>query len=1103
MAHIFTFLLLVTVLANAKIAPDRKTFAQQKRSIESIPASHFKLAHPHLEIKPWATSPLIYSPVAMDTDHQGRLWVTEGIDYMVKPRIAAGQSIIILEDTDNDGAADSSKVFVTEKNLRHAPLGIAIFDNQIVLSATPSIIIYTDVDRNDHFDPKIDKREVFLTGFKNPRHDHSVHAVIGAPSGQWHFSFGNCGADLKTKDNKHFISASYYGFPDAIGKKSSDGHIYPGGMTMRVNPDGTDLTPTGYNMRNPHDMIVTAYGDIIQSDNDDPAHCRSTWIMEHANMGYSDLRDGSRSWEEVAKTWEEPPGAKLEPRFSRSHWRENYPGSHPPGSIYGAGSPTGNVYFEDNNLGLKGTYLVADMVRKEILACQPKPSKSAIDLGTHKPFLQLKPSHQNEHFLPSDLLITPDGSLFVSDFHNETSRRTVQVSGTIYRITHKKQPTPITPPIDYTTTNGQLAALQNPATNIRSHAAHLLIKSGPIVALRPTLESLQNNKDNTLTARLLWVLAQLGPEGQQRTLPYLTHKDPNIQITAYRALRQVDPAGNNSRSQQIIKNAPISLKREIALSLRNQPFNEVRDILQSLLSSYDGHDRHYLEALGIAATGKEQKIYNQLVLPKFPNPKNWTRIPKNLAWRLHTSEAVNHLYETIIHQTPTLDDFRHLLMAFASYRDEQQRLENLNHLQNLSKLPSFSSEPFQITIQEIIAKDLNNLQSKALTQSFQIPQTFGTPTKTSNAKTIAKLTGNSNQGKLQATKCLMCHKIDGTGVHFGPDLTHWGQNRTIQEISHHILNPNDHLAHGYEKTTRLKTKQGHIAEGLMSNYSFHAGTLKLKVMGGQILKVPFRKTRTQIEKLKHSWMPSASQMALTDQNVRDIAEYLHTLKPGQRIVTKTTNKPTPYDTKGPGWISLQPEDFLNVNCHQNTWTWRGSHAFCTGKPVGVIQYHKPLTNFEFTCEWKHEKPGGNSGIFVWATPRSIADLKKGKGRLPHGIEVQVLDLEFGKIYTQKTGKPADWFTSHGDVFPVGPVKMTPFPPIAPNGKRSFPSKKTTKGINQWNHYFIRANNGEVRLWVNGEEVSGGNNISPSNGFLCLESEGAPIEFKNLRLKILP
>ena len=69
--------------------------------------------------------------------------------------------------------------------------------------------------------------------------------------------------------------------------------------------------------------------------------------------------------------------------------------------------------------------------------------------------------------------------------------------------------------------------------------------------------------------------------------------------------------------------------------------------------------------------------------------------------------------------------------------------------------------------------------------------------------------------------------------------------------------------------------------------------------------------------------------------------------------------------------------------------------------------------------------------------------------------------------------------------------MKPFPPTSPNGERSFPRKKLSKGVGEWNHYYIRAINGEVRLWVNGEEVSGGNDCDPRTGYLCLESEGRP------------
>jgi len=208
------------------------------------------------------------------------------------------------------------------------------------------------------------------------------------------------------------------------------------------------------------------------------------------------------------------------------------------------------------------------------------------------------------------------------------------------------------------------------------------------------------------------------------------------------------------------------------------------------------------------------------------------------------------------------------------------------------------------------------------------------------------------------------------------------------------------------------------------------------------------------------------------------------------------------DGTGPGWRDLVEEEFVDVNCGDETFRWEDGLVKCTGKPVGVIRTKEQFTNFELCLQWRHLKDAGNSGVFVWAIPDSIQQLEQGKGRLPHGIEVQVLDLGYKTRY-EKGGKKADWFTCHGDVFPVGKAQMTPFPPVAPNKKRSFPTKNTTRGVGEWNHYYIRAINGEVRLWVNGEEVSGGSGCKPATGYLCLESEGSPIEFKGLRIRELP
>lgn len=222
------------------------------------------------------------------------------------------------------------------------------------------------------------------------------------------------------------------------------------------------------------------------------------------------------------------------------------------------------------------------------------------------------------------------------------------------------------------------------------------------------------------------------------------------------------------------------------------------------------------------------------------------------------------------------------------------------------------------------------------------------------------------------------------------------------------------------------------------------------------------------------------------------------------------------DGQGPGWQALTLADFVNVNGTEETWTEKDGVIAGTGLPIGGARSVKTYTNFELVVQWRHLSFAGNSGLFVWCPQAAFTDLPPGK--LPRsGIEVQVLDLGYETNWIKEKGKPSDWFTSHGDVFPVGASKMTALQPqmryVADDGSsyevgsakstRSFPSKRLVRPHGEWNHYYVRAVNGEVRLWVNGEEVTGGTNCAPATGYLALEAEGAPIEFRNLRLRELP
>lgn len=213
-----------------------------------------------------------------------------------------------------------------------------------------------------------------------------------------------------------------------------------------------------------------------------------------------------------------------------------------------------------------------------------------------------------------------------------------------------------------------------------------------------------------------------------------------------------------------------------------------------------------------------------------------------------------------------------------------------------------------------------------------------------------------------------------------------------------------------------------------------------------------------------------------------------------------------------GWVDLTLEDFVNVNGNADTWRQEGDTIVCTGDPLGGARSIKQYNDFLLTVEWKHHEYAGNSGIFLWCPESAFTDLPP--GQLPRtGIEVQVLDLGYEENWLKDRGAPSNWFTSHGDVFPVGQASMKAETPEIvyqaedgseytvgnPESSRSFPTQRLVRPAGEWNHYAISAIDGSVALWVNGERVNGATFCKPFTGYLALEAEGALIEFRNLRI----
>lgn len=188
-----------------------------------------------------------------------------------------------------------------------------------------------------------------------------------------------------------------------------------------------------------------------------------------------------------------------------------------------------------------------------------------------------------------------------------------------------------------------------------------------------------------------------------------------------------------------------------------------------------------------------------------------------------------------------------------------------------------------------------------------------------------------------------------------------------------------------------------------------------------------------------------------------------------------------------GWVP--------VNTAEDTWTvGEDGVLVCSGHPIGVMRSEKQYENFILHVEWRHMEPGGNSGVFIWS------DAKPGDNRLPNGVEVQMLDLEWVNLNLRDNGEKPPIAYVHGELFGVGGVTIEP---DNPRGVRSKSVENRVLGTGQWNTYDVVAVDGTVKLAVNGKFVNGIAKSSQKKGYLCLESEGAEIHFRNIRILELP
>jgi hypothetical protein len=171
-----------------------------------------------------------------------------------------------------------------------------------------------------------------------------------------------------------------------------------------------------------------------------------------------------------------------------------------------------------------------------------------------------------------------------------------------------------------------------------------------------------------------------------------------------------------------------------------------------------------------------------------------------------------------------------------------------------------------------------------------------------------------------------------------------------------------------------------------------------------------------------------------------------------------------------GWKMFLSDSGVDVN---TVWSVKDGGIRCEGKPNGYIRTTKDYANYKLHVEWRWADTPRNSGVLLhMSEPDKV---------WPRSIEAQLMNGNAGDFYV---------------------IDGTNFKEHLEIQSRRFPKKHESneKPAGEWNVLEAVCDGATIRITINGLLQNEATECTVSSGKICLQSEGAPIEFRNVTLE---